>query len=437
MVNNLSIALHDPVLHCLGQSSSFGAWLYDDHLVTCDLQKKHIELHNPASAAIWLLLSDVTNDVTNDANSDANIVKEYADLFALPLAQARSDVDACLANWLKYGWVVCDVSNTWRLCLPDEQVSPDSKAFSRIADESFCDNVIHRGFYCFGDVAFELQIRSSATKVAIDPLKQGFTERLIAICEGFAKLDKLPSRAGWVTVSIEDEHIVLMDSGDQQARRLEAGLEMGLVYEAMIGVSYPARDVVLALHAAGVKQGRCLALAGVSGVGKSTLSALLAKAGWELLGDDILAIELNEGGQSTPSLGLLRFPTAISLKSGSWPRLLPLYSELTDLSVLPYAYGGKEAKYLPVAHTATPQTVSSWDAIILPRFVADQALKVQALRPALGLQGLLTAGLSMFGAPTIQTIHHALNALIRLPCFDIEYADFEEVNACLKDLQIN
>ena len=433
MVNNLSIALHDPVLHCLGKSSSFGAWLYDDHLVTCDLKKRHIELHNPASAAIWLLLSDVTND----ANSDANIVKEYAELFALPLAQARSDVDACLANWLKYGWFVRDVSNKWRLSLPDEQVSPDSDTFSRLVDEPFCDHVIHRGFYCFGDVAFELQIRSSTTKVAIDPSTQGFTERLIAICEGFAKLDELPSGTTWVKVSIDDKHIFLQDSGNQQARRLEAGLEMGLVYEAMIGVSYPARDVVLALHAAGVKQGRCLALAGVSGVGKSTLSALLAKAGWELLGDDILAIELNKGGQSTPSLGLLRFPTAISLKSGSWPRLLPLYSELADLSVLPYTYGGKEAKYLPIAHTATHQTASSWDAIILPCFVSDQALKVQALRPALGLQGLLTAGLSMFGAPTIQTIDHTLNALIRLPCFAIEYAHFEEVNACLKDLTIN
>jgi hypothetical protein len=338
---------------------------------------------------------------------------------------------------LKSGWVVRDGTNKWRLSLPDEQVSPDSDTFSRLVDEPMCDHVIYRGFYCFGDDAFELQIRSSTTKVAIDPSTQGFAARLIAICEGFAKLDKLPPGAGWVTVSIQDEHIFLQDSGDQQARRLEAGLEMGLVYEAMIGVSYPARDVVLALHAAGVKQGRCLALAGVSGVGKSTLSALLAKAGWELLGDDIVAIELNKVGQSTPSLGLLRFPTAISLKSGSWPRLLPLYSELADLSLLPYAYGGKEAKYLPIAHTATPQAVSSWDAIILPRFVSGQALKVQALSPALGLQGLLTAGLSMFGAPTIQTIDHALNALIRLPCFAIEYADFEEVNACLKDLSIN
>jgi ABC-type dipeptide/oligopeptide/nickel transport system ATPase subunit len=77
-------------------------------------------------------------------------------------------------------------------------------------------------------------------------------------------------------------------------------------------MSYPARNVVLTLHAAGVKQERCFALAGVSGVGKSTLSALLAHAGWELLGDDIVAIEINQNVQQTPSLGLLRFPAAIS-----------------------------------------------------------------------------------------------------------------------------
>jgi hypothetical protein len=178
-----------------------------------------------------------------------------------------------------------------------------------------------------------------------------------------------------------------------------------------------------------------LALAGISGVGKSTLSALLANAGWALLGDDIVAIELNPCGQSAATLGLLPFPTAISLKSGSWPPLLPLYPGLAELPI--FAYGEKVAKYLPLAPTTTEKTASSWDAIVLPRFVRNQALKVQALRPAMGLQGLLTAGMSMFGEPTVQSMDDALNALIRLPCFAIEYGHFDEVNACLKDLTID
>jgi predicted ATPase len=107
----------------------------------------------------------------------------------------------------------------------------------------------------------------------------------MAICGGFTKLDALPEGAGWVTVSLVGEDIILQDSNNQHPRRLESELAMGLVYEAMIGVS---------------------------GVGKSTLSALLAHAGWELLGDDIVAIEINQNVQQTPSLGLLRFPTAIS-----------------------------------------------------------------------------------------------------------------------------
>jgi len=422
----LNFEMHHASVQCLTQTPSFGAWLYDDHLLTCDLKKRHIGLHNHTSAAIWLLLSDGIDD--------EDLFKHYADLFALPLVQARHDVEQCLADWHSKGWVERNVAKQWCFCLNDEQVSTDSTAFGFIEHAPLVDHEIHRGVYCFGDVPFELQIRStcmaeidqaSQSKLNIhssilndSPLSswplsasaKGFSERLMAICGGFTKLDALPEGAGWVTVSLVGEDIILQDSNNQHPRRLESELAMGLVYEAMIGVS---------------------------GVGKSTLSALLAHAGWELLGDDIVAIEINQSVQQTPSLGLLRFPTAISLKSGSWPSLMPLYPELAGLPVFPYAYGEKHAKYLPLVRMSAQQTVSTWNAIVLPRFVLNQTLKVQALRPALGLQGLLTAGMSLFGEPTVETIDHALNALIKLPCFYIEYGHFDEVNACLKELKID
>jgi len=453
MADTLNFAMHHAIVQCLTQTPSFGAWLYDDHLLTCDLKKRHIGLHNQTSAAIWLLLSDGIDD--------EDLFKDYADLFALPLVQARLDVEHCLADWHSQGWVERNAAKQWCFCLNDEQVSTEPAVQGLIEHAPLLDHEIHRGVYCFGDVPFELQIRSTCMAVIdqashsklnshlsilngspLSPLPlsasaKGFSERLMAICGGFPKLDALPEGAGWVTVSLDGEDIILQDSNNQHPRRLESELAMGLVYEAMIGVSYPARDVVLTLHAAGVKQERCLALAGVSGVGKSTLSALLAHAGWELLGDDIVAIEINESVQQTPSLGLLRFPTAISLKSGSWPSLMPLYPELADLPVFPYAYGEKHAKYLPLARMSAQQTVSTWNAIVLPRFVLNQTLKVQELRPALGLQGLLTAGMSLFGEPTVETIDHALHALIKLPCFNIEYGHFDEVNACLKEMKID
>jgi len=328
MADTLNFAMHHAIVQCLTQTPSFGAWLYDDHLLTCDLKKRHIGLHNQTSAAIWLLISDGIDD--------EDLFKHYADLFALPLAQARLDVEQCLADWHSQGWVERNAAKQWCFCLNNEQVSADSTAFSFIEHAPLFDHEIHRGVYCFGDLPFELQIRSTCMAV-IDRASQsklnshssilndsplsswplsasakGFSERLMAICKGFAKLDALPEGAGWVTVSVDGEDIILQDSNNQHPRCLESELAMGLVYEAMIGVSYSARNVVLTLHAAGVMQERCLALAGVSGVGKSTLSALLAHAGWELLGDDIVAIEINQNVQQTPSLGLLRFPTAIS-----------------------------------------------------------------------------------------------------------------------------
>ena len=65
------------------------------------------------------------------------------------------------------------------------------------------------------------------------------------------------------------------------------------------------------IHAAVVERdGRALMLSGVSGSGKSTLAALLAQAGWRLLGDEFALLD--------PATGALApFPRPISLKNES------------------------------------------------------------------------------------------------------------------------
>jgi hypothetical protein len=441
-------------LHLLTNQSHFGAWLYDNHLVTCDLKRRHLGIHNPSAAVLWGLLEE--------AVSIDLLVQDYAEIFSISVKQARQDVESCLRTWKADGWACQNEHGHWLIApeigkMDEPRMSNGCNnvtGFNPIADLSSTVG-LHCKIYSFGDVPFELLIKSTAP-IEKDSFSFNFCQRLISVCDGFRQFSfarasndlrnpnppNHASKTAWVTLTFDGLNILLQDSYDLNARFVSSELAMGHVYESLIRISYPKRQVVLSLHAAGVKKNhQCFALAGVSGVGKSTLSAFLAHSGWYLLGDDIVAIELHQS--SKPSLGLLPFPTAVGLKSGSWPALAPLYPELEHLPVLPY--GEKLAKYLAIKamhDQFAPSAPSFWDAIVLPQYKSNiensnKKRAMKPLTPAEGLRGLLTAGMSLFGAPTVAEIDRTLNALIGLPCFSIEYSNFDEALACLNDLTRN
>ena len=453
----------------LNHQDRFAAWLYNDHLVTCDLNTRHIGLHNPSAAVLWVLLESPT--------SFDRLAKDFAETFSLSIGQACQDVQISLADWQKNGWAYQNPVGEWQISsvigsdvkvtlgteTNQATVGSDAVAKRVTAPVTLSEagiHHVHRQTYCFGDKPFELYIFATA------PIPSGsfaflFCERLIAIFKGFNKKNFSGSSIqdlshaddiAWVALTLDNEEIKLQDSCRTETRLLSPELVVGHIYESCLSVSYPDRNVVFTLHAAGVSQvDGCIALAGVSGVGKSTLAAYLARSGWNLLGDDIVAIEMVE--ESEPKLGLLPFPTAISLKPGSWPILKSLFPELNSLEGMPY--GEKFAKYVALEQqdalarwAADKQPTESephdlcssyaWKAIVLPQFKRDpdqeNSSSVIPLTPAEGLRGLLTAGMSLFGDPSITTVDKTLKALIRLPCFSVKYGDFHEAQACLKKI---
>ncbi len=126
------------------------------------------------------------------------------------------------------------------------------------------------------------------------------------------------------------------------------------------------------LHAAAVlRRGRALLLAGDSGAGKSTLTAALALAGWPLAGDDMVA--LGPHGSIRP------IPTALCLKPGSVPPLLPLAPDLARVPAHRRA-DGRLVRFLPVARTAPaggdPVPMCG---ILFPRFIPGAAPVLEPL----------------------------------------------------------
>ena len=403
------------------QDQAIGAWLYDDHLLIWDLTTKQLCLHNSSATAIWVLLEQ--------PQALESLATQIAELFAIPLTVAKPDVEVCLNDWLARGWVSCNANRLWQIA----PKAPTSECLDPRVETVPEHPIFYRQRYRFGDVPFELVLRRDTDSLPTAGT-HNFIERLKALCEGFDTTQVVAGEQGFVTLTFDDEGVIVQDNLRPHGRLIAERLALGFIFEAFIRVSYPDRTLGLSLHAAGVKQAHCLALAGISGAGKSTLSAYLATNNWQFFGDDVIVVELKQG-QTGPQIGLLPFPLAIGLKQGSWPIL---ESAVPRLKLQPtHPYGEKLAKYIAIGDLPNPGFESNWDAIVLPRYKAGQDTTLMSLTPAQGLQGLLTADMTTIGDQTIESIDQLLRCLSELPGFAIEYSDLEEAHRCLKQIKLS
>ena len=116
------------------------------------------------------------------------------------------------------------------------------------------------------------------------------------------------------------------------------------------------------VHAASVAiEGVCLIFPGASGSGKSTLALALARAGWDLLGDDMLFLTPGRDGPLVHA-----FPEPIDLTDHT----IELFPELADLAAVPRLPGWPKRQ---LHLTERYGTRIAWDcrpaALIFPQVV--------------------------------------------------------------------
>jgi len=158
-----------------------------------------------------------------------------------------------------------------------------------------------------GPLAFRLGSPWRAPIDAAAALYTGYPLPEEGIATETARIDAPSPVRRWIRpqVVVEGDHR-LDGTVPMALRHGLLALEMAMNMQVALG-----ERRYLLLHAAAVERGgRAIILPGESGSGKSTLAALLGEAGWRLLADEFVMIDL--------ASGLIQpFPRAISLKNQS------------------------------------------------------------------------------------------------------------------------
>lgn len=168
-------------------------------------------------------------------------------------------------------------------------------------------------------------------------------------------------------------------------------------------------------HAAGISNGKeGILFLGDSGNGKSTLSALLLSAGYDVLADDFLPVE-------SESTQLCSFPSAISVKKYAIDLLSNSFPELKRAKEYVYPAFDKTVRYLSNPNSAKeePKKVRC-KALVFVKFKAEANLKFNPLAKDIAFQKLVP---DSWISPIEANAEKFLNWFKHLPCYELTYSD--------------
>jgi len=271
-----------------------------------------------------------------------------------------------------------------------------------------------RGSFRFGDS----RIRAMSSVADLD---EGFFARFQQrVVEADGSEDVLEiSQSGCV--------YLLTFRGSLVAEATTTSKMISFVCELLLALEHPKRPLLAFCHAGAVVWNEhSLLMPGLSGAGKSTLTAFLAAHGFLYLCDDTVALAQDDAA-------ILPLPTCLSIKSGSWPIIEPLYPALRSSPTLNRF--SRSLRYVnPQDHCAILQAAAAPSAIVFPNYAAGTSTRLKPVSPRQTMICLLDAHASLTTPATEEKLRKLIDFVEQTPAYELSYSELPEAMQAIKDL---
>jgi len=371
----------------------------DDGWVLYRPEIDRLMMLNDTGKMVWELL--------NAGYEQDEIASVFAEHFDLSIEQSFADVQEVMAG---LNDLVHSVS-------PSVNNNPASGfvGLSTPIDER--DNRSSQAAYCgtfrFGNHSVRLHLHGALTSIGSTFFSR-FRHRAIADIEDAPILELINDSYGY-RLSFQDELIAEVETLTEL---------LGQISKRLLDWEHPDINFLAYFHAAAVsRDGQSILLPGVSGIGKSTLTAYLVGHGFAYLGDDSIAMAMDDWS-------LRPLPTQLSLKSGSWPILELLYPELPLLQTVHYY--GRDVRYVQVKKTQSAGCAPS--LMLFPSYAPDNNTLVRPLTPFHALMRLLDGNMYLDHPATETKLEELIRFVEQTPAYDLSYADLANAKSAIEEL---
>lgn len=397
--------------------------LVDSSLFVVDLNQLKLTILNASAGVLWLSLIDQirTRDQLTDILSEAS---------GADSGDVTPDVGAMVAEWTDLGWITGSAKGS--LTISSQTTEPRPPRYRAVTREKL-DRVVSAS----GDewrMDCNLIGKSVSIRFLCDPGLEGsvLSRRTGSFLNGIPRSDQTAESAihcfvtsDGIFLRLNDTCVHALDAPDGMSRLILWAFYLGYGADNFLGTFHAA--------AVGNEKGAIL-MPGISGRGKSTLTAFLTANGWIYGGDDIIG--LGHPTTDDPRCLVLPFCSALSVKEGSVPVLEPLYPGLGSLPEIDYDI--KSARFLGIPQEKqmgadpTPRRIR---AIVFPHF--DKAAPPAEISPLTSRDALLQlAGVGYRTGERMDPmlLSSFLDFLEATPKFKLDFSDLASAERALKEL---
>ena len=380
-----------------GANSDIQFYIFGRHGVLFHPATGKLWVLNPTAATIWCLLPE-----SRDADGLAG---SLAERFRIGLAQAGRDVESCLAYFTREGLLAGG--------------QPAGPVRENLLDIHLEDTQWREPAYW----AFEsyLRVPGAAIRFTSDDRLageqfMGFLHHL----EADGVLPRVDARMALVRAEIGDGWSVFLD-GKQYVSGVAAAAVLPHLYSLLLVCATWGLEKYFLLHGAVLElNGKVLLLPGVAKSGKTTLTAILAAAGWRYFSDELVVLDVDSGGVAP-------FPLPMSIKPGSVEVLRPHYPELESARLWNRVDGQQVRYLLPPASAlpGSPDMQALPSVLIFPRYTPQGGTRLEQIGKVAALQRLAVTGSSnrTLRAADIKAM---IDLVERCPAYALVFDDAEE-----------
>lgn len=190
------------------------------------------------------------------------------------------------------------------------------------------------------------------------------------------------------------------------------------------GLVAQSQELIAIFHASAVSLGNKAVLMPASGgSGKSTLAAYLMHRGFEYINDDAVSL-------LAKSLQLLPVPVGLSIKSGSWPVLEPIFPQLLQSRV--FGSTEKKTKYLAPLNHQVRNTPVSCQLLLMPQYqAACSTCQLNEVSRITAFETLMRSGCTLGQSCKADAIAVLLDWLSDVTCYTLAYSSLPDAEKAI------
>lgn len=380
-----------------GANSDIQFYIFGGHGVLFHPATGKLWVLNPVAATIWCLLPEY-----RDADG---LSASLAERFGIGLEQAGDDVESCLAYFAREG-LLAGGQPAGRL--------RDNLLDIRLEDTEWREPAAW---------ALESFLRVPGAAIRFTSEDRQLGKQFMGVLhhlEGDECLSGVDARIALVRGKTGEGWSVFLD-GKRYVSGVADNAVLPHLYFLLFVCATRGLEEYFLLHGAVlVKSDAVLVLPGVARSGKTTLTAILAAAGWGYFSDELVVLDVDSGG-------VVPFPLPMSIKPGSVEVLRPHYPELESARLWNRADGQQVRYLLPPASAlpGSPDMQALPSMLVFPKYTPHGGVRLEEIEKVEALQRLAVTGSSnrTLRAADIKAM---IDLVERCPAYVLVFDDAEE-----------